>query len=215
MRALVLVLLLGAALPATASAAPFGELPFRPVAGSAKCLDTTGAPGELVRDTDSGSELLRATATGLTSLGTAAPAGEGGFLCAHAATAASGAGVIAQRALSIEKGTFSVAAQVRDPGGAWSPAQSLAGSKGDADSLAAAVSEHGDGAVAWTQADTDDDVGPHRLLLARRAPGGPLGAPVVVARSKAGVRGPGVRLAYSADGGLIAVWWHEEGSGVV
>src|SRR4051794_20105939 len=58
--------LLRAALPSTASAATFGELPFHPVAGGAKCRDAAGAPGELVRDTGTGTELLRATAAGLT-----------------------------------------------------------------------------------------------------------------------------------------------------
>ena len=40
--------------PASAAAAPFGELPFRPVAGSATCLRATGVPGELVRWTRGG-----------------------------------------------------------------------------------------------------------------------------------------------------------------
>lgn len=36
----------------SASAAPFGELPFTPVTGSVSGLRATGAPGELVRSTD-------------------------------------------------------------------------------------------------------------------------------------------------------------------
>ena len=48
--------------PAAASAAPFGELPFRPVSGTATCLRATGAPGELVRSTRNGAELLQAGA---------------------------------------------------------------------------------------------------------------------------------------------------------
>jgi hypothetical protein len=43
------LLLLG---PAVASAAPFGELPFQPVAGSATCLRATGTAGELVRQSE-------------------------------------------------------------------------------------------------------------------------------------------------------------------
>lgn len=47
-----LTLLTVLAFPATASAAPFGELPFQRVATGTGCLAPTGAPGELSRSVD-------------------------------------------------------------------------------------------------------------------------------------------------------------------
>ena len=44
-----LALLILAAAPASAAAAPFGELPPLVVRSPARCLRATGAPGEVVR----------------------------------------------------------------------------------------------------------------------------------------------------------------------
>ena len=44
LRFLLPALGLVALVPGTASAAPFGELPFRAVSGAATCLHATGAP---------------------------------------------------------------------------------------------------------------------------------------------------------------------------
>src|SRR3954467_2888585 len=66
LRSLLPVLGLLALIPSAASAAPFGELPFRAVSGSATCLRATGAPGELVRSTATGAQLLQAGPAGLT-----------------------------------------------------------------------------------------------------------------------------------------------------
>ncbi len=54
-----------------ALAAPFGELPFRPVGAGANCLGPTGAPGELARAAPGGVEFLTATAAGLVRSGRA------------------------------------------------------------------------------------------------------------------------------------------------
>src|SRR5690242_1638966 len=51
--------------PATASAAPFGELPFQPVKGPAVCLQATGAPGELLRQNQTTAPFLTAGPGGL------------------------------------------------------------------------------------------------------------------------------------------------------
>src|SRR3954447_12755256 len=57
-------------LPAAAAAAPFGELPFRTVASAAVCVRPTGVPGELLRWTRGGVELMQARADGLVPTGT-------------------------------------------------------------------------------------------------------------------------------------------------
>ena len=60
-----LTALLVLAFPATAGAAPFGELPSQRVAGGSACLAPTGAPGELSRWARGGGEVLAATPDGL------------------------------------------------------------------------------------------------------------------------------------------------------
>ena len=71
MRLAALVVLL-LALPVSAAAAPFGELPFRPVSSAATCLRPTGVPGELVRWVRGGVEVLAARPDGLTPVATVA-----------------------------------------------------------------------------------------------------------------------------------------------
>src|SRR5262249_1385392 len=98
--------------PSVAPAAPFGELPFRPVTSVASCLAPTGVPGGVVRWAAGGAELLDATAGGL---GTQAALGLGTVrTCPAAAVDATGAGVVAG---ATRKGVRVV---VRDPGGTWS-----------------------------------------------------------------------------------------------
>ena len=105
--ALIAALLL--ALPASAAAAPFGELPFRPVSGAATCLQATGAPGELTRWVAGGAEVLQARPDGLVPVATVALGKVDD--CPVAAADASGAGVLAAPAA----GGIRIA--VREPGG--------------------------------------------------------------------------------------------------
>ena len=64
MYRLALALLILAATPAAASAAPFGELSPLTVEHPARCLRATGAPGEVVRWAPGGADFLQATASG-------------------------------------------------------------------------------------------------------------------------------------------------------
>ena len=123
MRPAALALALALLAPATASAAfrdsltapPFGELPFRPVAGGATCLRATGAPGELVRLGPTGARFLSAGAGGFTF---GAEVRAGGTLtdCPVAAAQPNGAG-----ALAIVRpdagGETMLMASLREPGG--------------------------------------------------------------------------------------------------
>src|SRR5688572_10294405 len=62
-----LILLAMLAFPASAEAAPYGTLPFTRIPGGSACVSPTGAPGEILRWTEGGVELLTATADGLRS----------------------------------------------------------------------------------------------------------------------------------------------------
>jgi hypothetical protein len=62
--------------PASAFAATFGELPSRPVDGTATCLRATGAPGEVVRWTKTGAQFLQAGPGGFTPAGDVPANGE-------------------------------------------------------------------------------------------------------------------------------------------
>src|SRR3954451_10457672 len=64
MNRLALALLVLAAMPASASAAPFAELSPLTVKNPARCLRATGAPGEVVRWAPGGADFLPATAAG-------------------------------------------------------------------------------------------------------------------------------------------------------
>ena len=118
LRILLLALGLAVLVSGSASAAPFGELPFRSVSGTATCLRATGAPGELVRSTSTGAEILQAGPAGLTAV-VELPAGGDTFDCPEAVAQPSGAGIVAFSARdSIEAETL-VQARLREPGGAW------------------------------------------------------------------------------------------------
>src|SRR4051812_37958212 len=117
LRFLLCALGLAALAPSAASAAPFGELPFRAVTGTATCLRATGAPGELVRRVARGAEFLQATPAGVAATGTlAGQSGESG--CPQVAARPSGAGVYAFLA-STDGEPYSVHAYVREAGGGW------------------------------------------------------------------------------------------------
>src|SRR5690242_9337327 len=64
MYRLAIALLTLAAVPASASAAPFGAVPPVAVKHPARCLRATGAPGEVVRWAPGGADFLQATAPG-------------------------------------------------------------------------------------------------------------------------------------------------------
>src|SRR5689334_16221216 len=93
LRAALLVSVCLLASAPAASAAPFGELPFQPVSGTATCLRPTGTPGELIRQTRSGIQVIDASSTGLTNAATLAAGGISG--CADAASWPGGGSVIA------------------------------------------------------------------------------------------------------------------------
>jgi hypothetical protein len=179
-----------ALVPAPASAAPFGELPFAPVRGAAVCLSPTGTPGELVRWVSGGAELLDATPAGLVPRGTI----ELGAVrsCPVAATDAGGAGVAAGT------GSRGIELSVRDPGQPWGapltiPAKRVA-------EVSVAVSARGDAVVAWAQYEPVSQTA--HVLVARRVPGGAFGAPQ---RFDAPVQAPGLQVAVTADGAALLV----------
>ena len=60
-----LILLAMLVFPASAEAAPYGTLPFTRLPDGTACVSPTGAPGEILRWTEGGVELLAATADGL------------------------------------------------------------------------------------------------------------------------------------------------------
>jgi hypothetical protein len=195
MRRLALALLL--VLPATAGAAPFGELPLQPVPGAARCLRATGVPGELLRWAPDGAEVLQATRSGF-----GAPLhvvlGDAPDLCPLVATQPSGAGLIEQEPY---QGGAQVA--VRDPGGGWhsETVPDLAGGSGGA--IAAAVSERGDAAIAWVT-HAPDGGAPQHLLITRRPAGGAFGAPVEL-KVPGGSDAPDAELGMQADGTIDAL----------
>ncbi len=161
-RLLVALVLLFAA-PVSASAAPFGELPFRPVEGSATCLQATGVPGELVRWTRDGVEFLHARADGLAAAGTLAIGSTN--RCPAVASHAGGAAVVAAST------TEGVRVAVREPGGTWGAPVTLAAT--DSNLPEVAINARGDAVVLWSEIPPDDRS--LRLRGARRAAGGSFG----------------------------------------
>ncbi|WP_028062520.1 hypothetical protein [Solirubrobacter soli] len=154
-----------------ASAATFGELPFRPVGSAAACLAPTGVPGGLVRWTPGGAELLDATSGGLVPQAEI-PLGRLST-CPATAIDASGAGVIAG---GTRKG---VRAVVRDPGGTWGAPVALSSKLGYR--VTTAVSARGDVVVAWLE--YGEDYRTVKIKVARRSPGGAFGTPQQLAAS--------------------------------
>src|SRR4051794_15189551 len=143
--------LLTLALPASAAAAPFEELPFRTVPTAALCLRATGVPGELLRWTRGGVELMQARADGLTPTGTVT-LGTISDCPQVAADATTGATIVAaagKRAIRIVQ---------RAPGGAWGAPTAI--KTGGFAQLSVATSARGDALVAWV-----DVVGPERTRI--------------------------------------------------
>ena len=140
---LALALLLAA--PASASAAPFGELPFRSRSGSATCLRATGAPGELVRATEHAEP--RSCSAGPDGLRRLVANCRPNALvdCPQAMARPSGAGVVAFRAPSTRTPTTLVAGRRprarAAPGGRSTDVAGRARSWPSSNALAAAVSD--------------------------------------------------------------------------
>jgi hypothetical protein len=159
-RSLLAFALLLAA-PASASAAPFGELPFRPVESGATCLRATGVPGELVRWTRGGVELLAARSDGLTTIGTLAVGTPS--QCPAVAGHANGAAVLAAPS---EDGVRVV---LREPGGTWGAPATIPAN--DPYAAEAAINARGDAVVLFGEI-TEKAT---RLRGARRPAGGLFG----------------------------------------
>ena len=162
-RALIAAALVLAA-PGTAVAAPFGELPFRPVSGAATCLRATGAPGELVRWVRDGAEVLEARPDGLVPVTTV---GLGKLRdCPSAAADAGGAGIVAGPTAS------GIRIALREPGGAWGEPITIGASL--AGGVEVAISARGDAVVTWLESASLETA---RVRVARRSAGGSFGAP--------------------------------------
>ena len=140
MRRSLAALALLLAVPPTASAAPFNELPFQPVSGGAACLRPTGAPGELVRWYHGGAEALTVQPSGLVAQARV-PLGRR-IGCPVVASDPNGAAVMATAGMN------RVRVAVREPGGVWGrPVTLPARYYADVD---VAVSARGDAVVVWT-----------------------------------------------------------------
>ncbi len=201
MTRLALALLLLVSLPAAADAAPFGELPVQPVASPARCLRATGAPGEVVRWAPEGAEFLQATASGF-----GAPVkvalGDARIRCPVASAQPSGAAVVVAQ---VDDG---IAFAVRDPGGAWGPAQTIAEPLGhDLQDAVAAVSSRGDAVVAWTDLSDLHGRDAARVLVMRRPAGGAFGPPLELQKlTPYRLDPPHVALGLRDDGTVLALW---------
>lgn len=182
-------------LPATAHAAPFGELPFAATGAVATCLRATGAPGELVRSSRTGARFLRVGSAGLADSGfvaTGAPQGE----CPQVASRPNGAAVIAQSGSGLWVAT-------RNPGGAWTAPAKLAP---EASRAAVAVADSGAAVVAWIELGAANRF---TVKAMRRAPGGAFGAAETLgsARSLSEYSLDGsVKAAIAADAEALVLW---------
>jgi hypothetical protein len=160
---LALAALLLAAMPGTAFAAPFGELPFRPVDGAANCLRTTGLPGELSRWTARGVELSTASAGGIAPQAVV-PLGVLSE-CPVVVSDPNGFAVVAAAT------TRGVRIALREAGTAAWGAPATIPARG-AGNVRVAVSARGDVLVAWIEG-SDNPIQPvGRVRVVRRAPRG-------------------------------------------
>lgn len=189
------VVLIALALPASAGAAPLGELPFQRLADGAACQAPTGAPGELSRWAEGGAEVLTVGADGA---GRPLPVPLGELTgCPRAAGSASGAGVIAgatERALRVA---------LREPGGGRFGAPVTLAAAENVFDLSVAVSPEGDAVVTWAEyAFTPRRA---RIRMARRAPGGAFGAPEDLMPWRRDTGSVGVLAAMAADGETVVL----------
>jgi hypothetical protein len=167
--------------PASVSAAPFGEPSLLGVGDTSGCLRATGAPGELARSIGTGVQFLQASPHGLT-VGRSVETDDDSRSCPRVAAKPGGAGVLAygQEGDEISE-LMPIRAHLREPGGDWGPAVEALRPEEGALALppAVAVSERGDAIVAATFLKSVSSV---RLSVTRREPGGTFGAPQELAR---------------------------------
>jgi hypothetical protein len=190
--------------PATASAAPFGELPFQAVNGSATCLRATGTPGELVRSTRNGAEILQAGAAGLMPVANLPFVGETSS-CPRAAARPGGAGVVAFFTSDPATGDSLVQGRLREPGGTWGQTTELLRTNQSANGTvpAVAVSERGDGLVA-SAGRSGSGV---QILAARRTAGGAFGPTETLFSARPNPDSETrVRAGMSAGGEAVVAW---------
>jgi len=189
-----LILLAMLAFPASAEAAPYGTLPFTRLPDGSACVSPTGAPGEIVRWTEGGVELLTATADGLRSTSGVPLGGLRG--CPRVAADVSGAAVAAgatARGLRVA---------VREPGaGGFAPVRPVETARVLA--LDVAVSARGDAVVAWVERRPSPER--VRIRVARRAAGGPFGAPEDIASWRPYEAYGDVQVGMAADGETLVV----------
>lgn len=182
-------------MPAAASAAPFGELPFAATGATATCLRATGAPGELVRSSRTGARFLQAGAAGIADsvlVETGTPQGE----CPQVASRPNGAAVIAQSGSGLWVAT-------REPQGSWTKPARLAP---EASRAAVAVADSGAAVVAWLEPGAEDRFS---VKAMRRPAGGAFGAAETLgsARSSTEYLLEGtVRAAITAAGEALVLW---------
>jgi hypothetical protein len=199
MRPLLLALATALLVPATASAAPFGELPFQTLSGGAACVRATGAPAELVAWAPDGARFLRATPSGLAEPSTV-KLGEP-RACPAAAAQPNGAGIVA---VAIE-GALAVA--LREPGGGWgAPARVALPRSAEVGAMSVAVSERGDAVIVWLEQTFDESVERSRVRAVRRAAGGGFGAPETLATSNRIQFPRPFGAAIGGDGTAIVAW---------
>ncbi len=203
-RFLLPALGLVALVPGTASAAPFGELPFRAVSGAATCLRATGTPGELVRSTSTGVQLLQAGPSGLTTIADLTPRIDT-FSCPQVATRAGGAGIVATTASDPTNGDSLVQARLRDPGGSWGPATEVLRSTSSAGTrtFAATVSDRGDALVVAAQRRVRSK---STIVVSRRAPGAGFGPAETLQTTRTTLTEIRVRVGMSSAGEAVVTW---------
>src|SRR3954451_17264912 len=139
--------------PSTASADPFGELPFKPVKAATSCLQATGSPGELVSQTETSVELLTASAAGLSS-GVTVPT-DGAVDCVDVGAWPGGGGLLAFPVSDGLDGEVWVRGFLREPGQGWGEAIEILPPREHlmSGAIATAVSQRGDGLVSMSVID--------------------------------------------------------------
>ncbi|HEX5621072.1 MAG TPA: hypothetical protein VFX51_21795 [Solirubrobacteraceae bacterium] len=164
MRRLTVLIFLLAAAPA--QAAPLNELPFRqlPRDQNATCLRATG--------TASGLAMYAPRATDVFDGMTMTARVPLGRLTGCAATAAAGGAAVLAAPVGRPGERVRVHAALREPGGAFGAPAELGAVDPEQASVAAAMAPTGDAVIAWMQGRGER----HRVVAARRRPGGAFGA---------------------------------------
>ena len=193
--------------PATASAAPFGELPFQPVNGPAVCLQATGTAGELVHQTDTDRAVSHGRTGGPASRRRAADRRGGGLRrCRRLARWRRCAGVSGR--LRGRRGGLGARVHPRARAGLERAIDMLPPEvRLDSMSFTVAASERGDALVASS---STDENGRMTVRVARRLPGGAFGAPEQLAAGRDAAEDSGeVRAGYGASGEAVVAWTTE------